>query len=176
MKSPVGSIWYFCEVLLLPDVHIKSCHHFGATIQANKVKLLSYYSHPKQHCRNTPPENITLVFSSSCPCLSENDFSQFHPFNCNNKYQCTLNSLIHLSIHRRDQGFSQRRGGESLSPSSAGFISKYIAATCHVLKKACITIPQCQRDVDMAWVPTHLDAHSSHSQQVALLVLFMSLQ
>lgn len=52
-----------------------------------------------------------------------------------------LNSLIYLSIHGRDRGFSQRRGGESLSPSSAGFISKYIPAACHILKKFYITIP-----------------------------------
>lgn len=27
MKSPVGSTWYFWEVVLLPDVHVKSWHH-----------------------------------------------------------------------------------------------------------------------------------------------------
>lgn len=46
----------------------------------------------------------------------------------------------------------------------------------HILKKLYIPLPQCQRDMDMACVPTHLDTHSSHWQQVTLQVLFTHLQ
>lgn len=96
------------------------------------------------------PANITLVFSSSWPWLK----GWF-------QLQLMLPKFPHppfcSPLHPQNRSWILR-GGESLSPSSAGFISKDIPAACHILKQFYITIPQCQRDVDMGCVLTHPDA------------------
>lgn len=96
MKSPVGSISYFCKVLLLPDVHIRSCHHCGATVQANKAKLPRALSRAEQQPLQT----------SRC-CSPHPGHDSKGDFSCN---QRSLNSLTHLSTplstHRGDHGFS----------------------------------------------------------------------
>lgn len=91
MKSPVGSIQYCCEAVLLPDVHTKSCHlwshsqsKWSPTSQGTSTIPVS-----KSTTETVALESIALLFSDH-PRLWMAVFSQLHHFSCRKKHECSL--------------------------------------------------------------------------------------
>lgn len=94
MKSPAGSIQYFCEVVLLPDVHTKSCHlwshsqsKWSPTCQGTSTIPVS-----RRTTEVVPPESTALLFPDH-PRLWKAVFSHLHHSRCRKKHECSLHLL-----------------------------------------------------------------------------------